>query len=107
MLPLRHPHVDDRRLITPTSIPTESVSLPLFASRAALLLRRALFPPQDTDRDWRYTLCLLAQRLNPTRRKRANPRLIKRKMPKWHVKRARHHTWPQPTRLPAITTIRP
>jgi len=46
---------------------------------------------------------MLADRLNPKRRRRSNPRLIKRKMPKWHVKRKRHRNWPQPdNRPPAI-----
>ena len=35
-------------------------------------------------------------RLNPARRLRAAPRVIKRKMPKWHVKRRHHTDWPQP-----------
>ena len=40
------------------------------------------------------------------RRRRANPRVIKRKMPRWHVKRARHRNWPQPRPSPATATIR-
>jgi hypothetical protein len=47
---------------------------------------------------------LLCLRLNSVRRLRSSPRLIKRKMPKWHVKRARHADWPQPTG-PPVTTI--
>ena len=47
---------------------------------------------------------MLCQRLNPKRRLRSSPRLIKRKMPKWHVKRTRHRDWPQPTR-PSTPTI--
>ena len=38
----------------------------------------------------------LIARLLPARRNRASPRVIKRKMPKWQVKRARHAHWPQP-----------
>jgi hypothetical protein len=49
-------------------------------------------------------LVLLCRRLNPRRRHSSNPRLIKRKMPRWHVKRARHADWPQPTG-PAVPTI--
>jgi len=33
---------------------------------------------------------LLCRRLNPARRLRANPRLVKRKYVKWHVKRSHH-----------------
>ena len=43
---------------------------------------------------------------NPTRRLRSNPRLIKRKMPKWHVKRSRHANWPQPATRPTATILR-
>jgi len=32
----------------------------------------------------------------PPRRPRANPRVIKRKYTRWHVKRAAHRDWPQP-----------
>jgi len=48
-----------------------------------------------------------ATRLNPARRLRAAPRVIKRKMPKWHVKRAHHATWPQPQRPAAYTALPP
>jgi hypothetical protein len=37
------------------------------------------------------------------RRLRANPRVIKRKMSKWPVKRPEHHHWPQPTKPPTDT----
>jgi hypothetical protein len=37
---------------------------------------------------------------------RSNPRLIKRKMPRWHVKRDRHRHWPQPTGPPVTTILR-
>ena len=44
----------------------------------------------------------LLRRLNPIRRRRSNPHVIKRKMPKWHVKRAHHQHWPQPAGPPRI-----
>jgi hypothetical protein len=34
----------------------------------------------------------------PQRRLRSNPRVVKRKMSKFHLKRPEHHHWPQPTR---------
>jgi len=49
---------------------------------------------------------MLSRRLNPARRLRSNPRMIKRKMPKWHVKRDRHADWPQPTGPPIPTILR-
>ena len=39
-------------------------------------------------------------RLLPRRRPRANPRVVKRKYTRWHVKRSRHRDWPQPVRTP-------
>ena len=86
----------------PKSTLTGSASLPLCASRAAESQRRAIFPPQR-EHGWRHAIILLCRRLNPTRRRRANPRVIKRNYVKWHVKRARHRDWQQPTR-PATTT---
>ena len=34
----------------------------------------------------------------PERRLRSNPRVVKRKMSKFRVKRPEHYNWPQPTR---------
>ena len=48
---------------------------------------------------------LICQRLNPKRRRRSNPRVVKRKYVKWHVKRAHHADWPQPTRRPDAVVI--
>jgi len=42
--------------------------------------------------------------LPPERRRRTNPRAIKRKMSNWRVKRPEHRDWPQPTK-PAEDTI--
>jgi hypothetical protein len=39
-----------------------------------------------------------------TRRQRANPRVVKRKMSNFGVKRAAHRSWPQPTK-PVIEAI--
>jgi hypothetical protein len=39
--------------------------------------------------------------LLPSRRLRANPRVVKRKMSNFGVKRAEHRNCPQPTRTPA------
>jgi hypothetical protein len=36
-------------------------------------------------------------RLLPRRRLRSNPRVVKRKMSNFHLKRAEHRSWPQPT----------
>lgn len=64
------------------------------------------FPPQRTDHGWRHAIILLCRRLNPARRHRSNPRVIKRKYVRWHVKRARHRDWPQPTGPPTATITR-
>lgn len=42
----------------------------------------------------------LLARLLPPRRPRTNPRVVKRKYTKWHVKREHHCSWPQPDRPP-------
>jgi len=41
--------------------------------------------------------------LLPERRLRANPRVVKRKMSQWAVKRAEHRHWPRPDPPPAET----
>ncbi|TFD25047.1 hypothetical protein E3T32_03935 [Cryobacterium sp. TMT2-23] len=86
-------------------IPTECRSSPRYASPAAPWLR-ALFPPQERRRPnatWQHAIRALVGRLNPTRRKRSNPRVIKRKVLKWPAKRLHHAHWPQPTHTPEIT----
>ncbi|WP_369220602.1 transposase [Streptomyces sp. R39] len=40
----------------------------------------------------------LLERLLPHRRLRSQPRVVKRKMSNYRLKRTEHHTWPQPTR---------
>ncbi len=49
---------------------------------------------------------ILAERLGP-RRLRTNPRVIKRKMSNWGVKRPEHHDPPKPSKPPsdAITIL--
>ena len=41
----------------------------------------------------------------PLRRLRANPRVIKRKMSKFRVKRDEHRGWPQPTLSPEEAVV--
>jgi Transposase DDE domain len=66
------------------------------------------FSPQPTDEHgWRHAIVLLCRRLNPIGRRRGNPRLVKRKYTRWHVKRVRHHQWPQPDNRPPKATVRP
>jgi hypothetical protein len=70
---------------------------------------RGAFPPDDPTacvQLWQHAISRLVHRLNPVRRLRFTPRVIKRKMPKWHVKRAHHATWPQPLH-PATDTAHP
>ena len=67
-------------------------SLPLFASKDDRSPNGALFPPEDTDATeatWRFAIVALLRRLNPVRRRRSNPHVIKRKMPKWQVESTR------------------
>ena len=46
----------------------------------------------------------ITELLLPTRRLRAFPRVVKRKMSSFGVKRARHRAWPQPA-LPAAEAV--
>jgi len=51
----------------------------------------------------------LLERLLPVRRLRSQPRVVKRKMSNYRLKRTEHHDWPQPTRTGtrAILITRP
>jgi hypothetical protein len=67
------------------------------------------FPPDQHARDspgWLAFLRRLLGRVNPARRPRANPRVVKRKYVKWHVKRAHRGAWPQSHHPPTYTTRR-
>ena len=89
---------------TPNATPTGSRSLPHSVSPAAPWLR-ALFPPPHPDHAtaiWRHAIRALVRRLNPARRQRSNPRVIKRKISKWPAKHFRHANWPPPTQTPEI-----
>ena len=86
--------------------PTGSLSLPHSAS-PAVPWPRALFPPPQPDHAkvvWRHAILALVRRLNPARRRRSHPRVIKRKVSKWPAKRFHHAHWPQPLHEPEITT---
>ena len=64
------------------------------------------FPPPRPDYAaaiWRHTVLALVRRLNPARRRRSNPRVIKRKISKWRAKRLHHAHWSQPLHAPEIT----
>jgi len=47
----------------------------------------------------------IAERLLPQRRLRAFPRVVKRKMSNFGVKRAAHRAWPQPLLPPAEAVV--
>jgi hypothetical protein len=59
--------------------------------------------PDHAKAVWRHAICALVRRLNPARRRRSNPRVIKRKVTKWPAKRFHHSDWPQPRQEPEIT----
>ena len=59
------------------------------------------FPPDPHDSPgWLFFLQRLLGRLNPARRQRSAQRMIKRKIPRWNVKRVHHATCPQPQHPP-------
>jgi len=43
--------------------------------------------------------------LLPTRRRRANPRVVKRKMSNFGVKRPEHRRWPPPPRTVSVVNV--
>ena len=47
----------------------------------------------------------IAEQLLPIRRLRAFPRVVKRKMSSFGVKRAKHRAWPQPTVPPDAAIV--
>jgi hypothetical protein len=61
-------------------------------------MRQAGFSPRRLALAIMATTTELLRHLVPKRRLRANPRVVKRKMSNFGVKRAAHRCWPQPTR---------
>ncbi|PQP22755.1 hypothetical protein C5613_22040 [Rhodococcus opacus] len=67
-----------------------------------------LFPPHNHTaviRLWDQGIAKLLRRVNPVRRLRANPRVVKRKVLKWAAKRGHHQHHPQPTQSPICTIL--
>nr|EJI93862.1 hypothetical protein JVH1_8724 [Rhodococcus sp. JVH1] len=54
---------------------------------------------------WNQGIAKILRRINPARRPRANPRVVKRKVLKWAAKRAHHQHHPQPTQPPKCTIL--
>jgi hypothetical protein len=54
--------------------------------------------PEQLSRLYRRLLNDIARHRLPERDDRSNPRVIKRKMSKFKLKREQHHHWPQPSR---------
>ena len=53
--------------------------------------------PDQLDRLYTRLLTDIANKLLPERRPRTNPRVVKRKMSKFRLKRPVHYLWPQPS----------
>jgi hypothetical protein len=70
-------------------------ALRLVRTTAADLQRAA---PRDRPGLYRRLLADLAATPLPPRRDRLNPRVVKRKMSNFHLKRDTHRAWPQPTK---------
>jgi hypothetical protein len=66
---------------------------------------QAAIPPEPQARALARVTREITERLLPTRRLRAFPRVVKRKMSNFGVKRARDRAWPQPTLLPAQAVV--
>ncbi|MGB8946689.1 MAG: hypothetical protein WCD21_41620 [Streptomyces sp.] len=77
----------------------------LRSARRSVTVTPGSFPPDLLVR----TLVLLEhdllERLLPLRRLRSQPRVVKRKMSNYLLKRAKHRTWPQPIRAGVRTVL--
>jgi hypothetical protein len=74
------------------------------------ILRTAVFQAQivasEQAANWyQQLLCDIGQAKLPQRLNRINPRVIKRKMSKFGLKREQHHHWPQPTKSFSETVV--
>ena len=90
----------------PATTRTGSDSSPHYASPAKPSPTRAIFPPDRprvAQASWRTFIAKVLARLNPARRLRSNPRVVKRKYTKWHVKRGHHDHHPQPRQATVYT----
>lgn len=67
---------------------------------------RPLFSPSRLARSIAQCLREITERLLPARRLRSNPRVIKRKMSNWALKRAEHHSPPRPD-TPTVRLVGP
>jgi len=88
-------------------IPTDCRSQEASGPPAAAPARSRDFPPLTIATAHEHAITeILANTLGP-RRLRSNPRVIKRKMSSWPVKRPEHHNPPKPTKPPddAITIL--
>lgn len=65
------------------------------------------FPPHPSSEQPRFLALLrrILHRLNPERRRRSNPRVVKRKISGWLLKRPKHAHWPHPDRDPPAYMI--
>ncbi|MDC0768701.1 transposase [Streptomyces sp. HD] len=70
----------------------------LRSTRRSVTVTPGSFPPDLLVRTLVVLQHDLLERLLPHRRLRSQPRVVKRKMSNYRLKRAEHHTWPQPTR---------
>jgi hypothetical protein len=57
-----------------------------------------VFPPEALATVFRDAVAEIVREPLPARRLRAQPRVVKRKMSNFAVKRPDHRLWPQPTR---------
>jgi hypothetical protein len=70
---------------------------------AVRVIRDAVFPSQILDlsqaAEWREQMLReIGRKVLPLRSNRSNPRVVKRKMSKFDLKREQHRHWPQPTK---------
>ena len=98
-------HYAVRALMTEAALQRDIDPERLSFTHAINVIRRKtiaqrVFPPRGLRHLHQQVLAEILEEILPPRRLRTDPRVVKRKMSKFHVKRATHRRWPQPTRTP-------
>jgi hypothetical protein len=100
-----------RRLMHQAALAVDVDPDRLSFTRSLRIVRRqvttgqAAFPPEPPARTLARVTGEIAEHLLPIRRLRAFPRVVKRKMSSFGVKRTKHRTWPRPTLPPADAIV--
>lgn len=92
-----------RSIMHEAALKADVAPIRLSFTKSVRIIRRAVFESQivapSQVADWRERLLRhIGQEILPLRDNRSNPRVVKRKMSKFDLKREVHCQWPQPTK---------